>query len=91
MSIENIVKKAMENDPMGLKEAFETEIELRIAKALEEKVASKKVTEEEKEECEHCSGAGYHQEGDEEGADKIECEHCEGSGVKESSCGSEEE
>lgn len=40
MSLENIVKEAVEGRPLGLKEAFEEEMEKRILAALEEKATA---------------------------------------------------
>ncbi len=37
MSLENIIKNAMENKPLDMKEAFQEEMQTRIAAALEEK------------------------------------------------------
>jgi|SaaInlV_100m_DNA_5_1039725.scaffolds.fasta_scaffold02210_4 hypothetical protein len=37
MALEDIVKAAMEREPLKIKEAFETEMETRIMAALEEK------------------------------------------------------
>jgi len=91
MSIENIVKKAMENDPLALKAAFEEEMNSRLQSAIEAKYeqmteGKKKVAEEEEEDCPHCEGMGYHED---ENGDKIECPECDGTGkikkeVKES-------
>lgn len=86
MSINNIVEKAMQNDPLGMKEAFEAEISTRVETALEEKYKkmgqNKSEVEEDmdddgQEECSHCEGVGYHE--DEDG-NKIECPKCEGTG-----------
>jgi len=91
MSIENIVKKAMENDPLALKAAFEEEMNSRLQSAIEAKYeqmteGKKKVVEDEEEDCPHCEGMGYHED---ENGDKIECPECDGTGkikkeVKES-------
>ena len=86
MSINNIVEKAMANDPLGMKEAFEAEISARVETALEEKYkkmgSNKDEVEEDmeddgQEECSHCEGVGYHE--DEDG-NKVECPKCEGTG-----------
>lgn len=37
MSLENIIKNAVENKPLDMKEAFQEEMQTRIAAALEEK------------------------------------------------------
>jgi len=90
MSIENIVKKAMENDPLALKAAFEEEMNSRLQSAIEAKyeqmTEGKKKVAEEEEDCPHCEGMGYHED---ENGDKIECPECDGTGkikkeVKES-------
>ena len=86
MSIEKIVEKAVSNDPVGLKEAFEEEMQSRLATSIEEKYTkmpkkTKNEEEEEGKECPHCEGAGYHE--DEDG-NKVECPECEGTGqIKE--------
>lgn len=91
MSIENIIKKAQENDPMGLKAAFEEEMQTRIQTALEDKVADMHESvknEEEEEDCPHCEGMGYHE--DEDG-NKEECPECNGTGKLKAESDDDEE
>jgi len=91
MSIENIIKKAQENDPMGLKAAFEEEMQTRIQTALEDKVDDMHESvknEEEEEDCPHCEGMGYHE--DEDG-NKEECPECNGTGKLKAESDDEEE
>lgn len=76
MSVESIVACALENNPIQMKKEFETEIGLRVQKALEEKY-KKMTAEEEGEMCDHCEGKGVHM--DEEG-NEVECPKCEGTG-----------
>jgi acetyl-CoA carboxylase beta subunit len=83
MSIKKIVEKAVANDPLGLKEAFEEEMQTRVAASIEEKYnkMAKNEEEEEGKECPHCEGVGYHIDEDD---NKVECPHCEGTGrIKE--------
>ena len=82
MSVENIVKKAMENDPLAIKAAFEEEMTARLESAIEAKYeemteGKKKVAEEEEEDCPHCEGMGYHENAD---GEKEECPECGGTG-----------
>ena len=79
MSINKIIEKAMENDPLGLQEAFAEEMGERIQTALEEKYKkmTKNESDDDAEDCSHCEGVGYHE--DEDG-NKVDCTKCDGSG-----------
>jgi len=79
MSINKIIEKAMENDPMGLQEAFAEEMSERIQTALEEKYKkmNKNEASDDEPDCSHCEGVGYHE--DEDG-NKVDCSKCDGSG-----------
>jgi hypothetical protein len=82
MSVEKIVKSALADKPLDMKEAFEEEMSSRVRLALEgwkKKKMSENDDEEEgndKETCSHCKGTGYH----EDDGKKVECEPCDGTG-----------
>jgi len=73
MSVESIVKAAVEGNPLEVKAAFEEEIAQRITKAIEEKVSRQEGKEDGEESCPDCHGKGC----DEDGA---ECGTCAGEG-----------
>ena len=75
MSVEKIIRSAIEEKPLEMKEALDLEMNQRVSLALEG-YKKKKMAEEDDDTCDHCDGTGHH----EDDGEKVKCKPCKGTG-----------
>jgi hypothetical protein len=81
MSVEKIIRSAIEEKPLEMKEALDLEMNQRVHLALEGYKKKKMAENDDEAEgdndtCDHCNGTGYH----ENDGEKVKCKPCKGTG-----------